>query len=116
LIPSVLAASYDPGFIARYIVDMNFWNLQDLGGSVIVYILGFMMFFVGFRFHLFHLKLPKWMNAERYIYTPVTIVCEKIPEFCVTKFEKPIIFGDTLIYALILSVIMGALLLSRLFF
>ena len=115
LIPSVMAASYDHGFIASYIVDMNFWNLQDLGGSVIVYSLGFIMFLVGFRFHLFHLKLPKWMNAERYIYTPVTIVCEKLPEFCVTKFEKPIIFGDTLIYALILSVIMGALLLSRLF-
>ncbi|MDW7671738.1 MAG: proton-conducting transporter membrane subunit [Bacillota bacterium] len=115
LIPAAMDSSYDQGFIGYYLSEMNFWNLKDLGGMVIVYILGFVMFIVGYRFHLFHLKLPGWLNAEKYIYTPVTMVCEKFPEFCVARYEKPIIFGDTLIYAIILSIIMGALVITRLF-
>ena len=115
LIPASMAFSYDPGFVSYYLMDMNFWNLKDLGGMIIVYGLGFTMFIVGYRYHLFHLKLPSWMNAEKYIYTPVTTVCEKFPEFCVARYEKPIIFGDTLIYAMILSLIMGVLVISRLF-
>ncbi|SMP45151.1 complex I subunit 5 family protein [Anoxynatronum buryatiense] len=116
LIPAAMAFSYDAGFIGNYLTNMNFWTVKDLTGMVVIYALGFAMFLVGHRFHLFHLKLPAWMNAEKFIYTPVTTVCEKFPEFCVTRYEKPIIFGDTLIYALILCVIMGALVISRLVF
>ena len=116
LIPAAMSFSYDPVFIQSYLEGLSFWTVKDLLGTVVVYVIGFGMFFIGFRYHLFHLKLPEWLNAERYIYTPVTTVCEKIPEFCVTQYEKPIIFGDTLIYALTLTVIMGALVLSRVFF
>lgn len=113
LIPAAMASSYDQSFIGYYLSDMNFWNAKDLWEMVIVYALGFVMFATGYRFHLFHLELPQWMNAEKYIYTPVTTVCEKFPDFCVANYEKPIIFGDTLIYAIILSIIMGALIITR---
>ncbi len=113
LIPAAMSLSYDHSFIGYYLSDMNFWNSKDLWGTVIVYALGGIMFIAGYRFHLFHLKLPRWMNAEKYFYTPITTVCEKFPDFCVANYEKPIIFGDTLIYAIILSIIMGALIITR---
>ncbi|RQD67409.1 MAG: proton-conducting membrane transporter [Tindallia sp. MSAO_Bac2] len=115
LIPAAMAFSYDPDFISNYLVDMDFWNWKDLSGMILVYGLGFAMFFTGMKFHLFHLKLPSWASAERYIYSPVNTVCEKFPDFCVQRYEKPIIFGDTLIYAILLTVIMAMLVISRLF-
>lgn len=113
LIPAAMASSYDHSFIGYYLSDLNYWNSKDMMAMVVVYALGFMMFIIGHRFHLFHLKLPRWMNAEKYIYTPVTYVCKKFPDFCVVNFENPIIFGDTLIYTIMLSIIMGILVITK---
>ncbi|SDK95823.1 complex I subunit 5 family protein [Natronincola ferrireducens] len=111
-IPMTASFAYDPVFMEKYIVDMNFWNAKDIIGMVGVYTLGFGMFIISSKYHLFHLNLPRWANTEAYVYTPVTDICEKFPNYCVNKYENKIIFGDVLIYAILLTIILAFLLLS----
>ncbi|ABR50231.1 NADH dehydrogenase (quinone) [Alkaliphilus metalliredigens QYMF] len=114
IIPGLMSFTYDPAFIDKYIVGMNFWNSQDLISMVGVYALGTGIFIVGLKYHLFHLHLPKWLNAEKFLYKPVTDFCEEFPNYCVQRFEKRMIFGDVFIYAILLTVIMGLLVISGL--
>jgi len=109
LIPAASSFTYSPEFIQSYLVGLEFFGADEIVDFLGVYIIGFGMFVVGVKFHLFSLPLPKWINAERFIYKPVTVVCEKFPNFCVQQFEKRIIFGDVVIYAVLLTVILGML-------
>ena len=112
IIPAVQSYSYDPYFIKKYIVGMNFFNSKEILGMLYVYMGGAAIFFVGIKFHLFHAHLPKWMNAEKLIYRPVTQICEEFPNICVERYEKPLILGDVFIYAVILTGILGVLIIS----
>ncbi|MDR5659345.1 complex I subunit 5 family protein [Serpentinicella sp. ANB-PHB4] len=112
LAPTAIAFQYDLNFIDNYIMGMNFWNAKDLIAMIGVYAFGFGMFIIGWKYHLFHVHLPKWASAERYIYTPITTFCDKFSDYCVTKYEKRIIFGDVLIYAILLTIILGLLIVS----
>ncbi|KAB3533563.1 complex I subunit 5 family protein [Alkaliphilus serpentinus] len=109
LVPAVLSFSYDPKFVGKYIVGMNFWNMKDIWGMVLVYGIGITIFIVGVKYHLFHKHLPSWLNAEKFIYRPVTKVCEDFPNVCVQRYEKPMILGDVFIYAILLTIILGVL-------
>ncbi|AKL96769.1 formate hydrogenlyase subunit 3/multisubunit Na+/H+ antiporter, MnhD subunit [Clostridium aceticum] len=111
-IPTVGAFSYSPEFVEKYIVGMNFWNASDLVGMIGVYTLGFGMFIIGSKYHLFHLHLPRWANTEAYVYTPVTTIVDKVPNYCVKEYEHKIIFGDVFIYAILLTVILAFLLFT----
>jgi len=113
LIPAVQSFSYDPQFIGKYLIGMNFWNLKDVGGMVVIFALGIAIFILGIRFHLFHQHLPKWLNAEQWIYKPVDRFCDRFPELCVIRYEKPMILGDVFIYVIILTIILFAFVLSR---
>ncbi len=112
LVPAVQSFSYDPYFINKYIVNLDFFTQKELLGMLYVYMGGAAIFFIGMKFHLFHAHLPKWMNAERLIYRPVTQICEEFPNVCVQRYEKPMILGDVFIYAVILTGILGVLLVS----
>ncbi len=112
LIPAVQSFSYDPYFINKYIVGLDFFTRKELLGMLYVYMGGAAIFFVGIKFHLFHAHLPKWMNAERLIYRPVTQICEEFPNVCVQRYEKQLILGDVFIYSVILTGILGVLLVS----
>ncbi|MCC5912200.1 MAG: NADH dehydrogenase [Clostridiaceae bacterium] len=111
-IPTALSMSFDPAFIEKYIVDMNFWNSKDLIGMVGVYFLGFGIFILGLKYHLFHLHLPRWLNAENVVYRPVTDFCEDFPKYCVQRYENKMISGDVFIYAILLTTVVGLLVIS----
>lgn len=115
LIPAVSSFSYDPAFISKYLTGMQFFNSKDLGTMVMIYALGTAIFIIGVKFHLFHQHLPSWVNAEKWIYRPVDNFCEKFPELCVIRYEKPMVLGDVFIYMVLLTFILGALIISRLF-
>jgi formate hydrogenlyase subunit 3/multisubunit Na+/H+ antiporter MnhD subunit len=115
IIPGLATFTYDPAFINQYIVNMNFWNYGDLISSVIIYILGGAIFFLGQKYHLFHMHVPDWLNAEKIFYKPVEDFCERFPDYCVQKFENNMIIGDVMIYSILLTVIMIMLVISRLF-
>lgn len=112
LVPAVLSFSYDPDFVAKYIVGMNFWNMKDIVGMVTVYGIGLSIFVVGVKYHLFHQHLPSWLNAERFIYKPVTQFCEEFPNMCVQRYEKPMVLGDVFIYVFLLTIILGVLVVA----
>ena len=114
IIPGLFTFTYDPAFINRYIVDMNFWNSGDLINAVIVYALGAVIFFFGQKYHLFQMHLPNWLNAEKIFYKPVEDFCEKFPNYCVQRFENNMVIGDVMIYSILLTVIMIMLVISRL--
>lgn len=55
---------FDPSFVGKYIVGINFFNSSDMLAMIPTYALGATIFFAGMRFHWFHLSLPKWINIE----------------------------------------------------
>lgn len=115
LIKALLSFSYDPAFISKYIIGMNFFNFKDLMNMALVYALGGIMFYVGTKFHLFHAHLPGWMNAEKWLYRPADLFCEKFPQFCAINVEKPMIRGDVFMYVILLTLLLGGFLISLLF-
>jgi hydrogenase-4 component B len=115
LIKALLSFSYDPSFISKYIVGMNFFNAKDLQNMALVYALGAAIFYIGVKFHLFHAHLPSWMNAEKWLYNPANKFCEQFPEFCVISYEKPMIRGDVFIYVILLTLLLGGFIVSLLF-
>jgi hydrogenase-4 component B len=71
IIPAASQFTYDPYFINKYLVDMNFFNYKDMTGMIPVYILGIGIFAAGKQFDLFHLHMPKWMDFEFLLYKPI---------------------------------------------
>jgi len=114
LAPAAVAFQYDLSFINKYIYGMDFWNAKDVVGTVGVYFFGLGMFIIGFKYHLFHMRLPKWINAERYIFTPVTSTCERVSDYCIQKYERRIIFGDVFMYTIILTGILTMWMITHL--
>ncbi len=64
IIPALNQTTFDPYFISKYIVSINFFNFNDMFGMVWIYALGGSIFYFGIKYHWFHLKLPIWMNIE----------------------------------------------------
>jgi hydrogenase-4 component B len=115
LIRALQSFSYDPSFINKYIVGMNFFNIKDLQNMALVYVLGAAIFYIGVKFHLFHAHLPNWMNAEKWLYIPADKFCEQFPDFCVIRYERPMIRGDVFIYVILLTLLLGGFIASLLF-
>ena len=106
LIPAVSSFGYSSEFISKYLAGINFFNLTDLTTMLLVYILGFIIYFVGVKYHLFHHYLPSWLNAEKILYRPVRTFCDQFPALCVIRYEKPMILGDVFIYVILLTVLL----------
>ncbi|WP_026476640.1 complex I subunit 5 family protein [Alkaliphilus transvaalensis] len=71
IIPAARSITYDPYFIDKYLVDMNFFNATDMTGMIWVYLLGAIIFILGIKFHLFHLHFPKWLKTEYIVFYPL---------------------------------------------
>ena len=106
LIPSVTAIGYAPEFIEKYLLGINFFNFTDLTTMIYIYIGGFVIYFVGVKYHLFHHYLPSWLNIEKILYKPVNYFCEQFPSLCVIRYEKPMVLGDVFIYVVLLTVLL----------
>lgn len=69
--PQLFKTTYDPYFIDHYIVHLHFFTSGDLLTMLYVVVLGFIIFFLGTKFHLFHLHFPKWLKLEFILFYPI---------------------------------------------
>lgn len=67
IIPAARAFNYDPAFIDSYLGEMRIFNAQDVWSTVVVYVLGAVLFGTGVRYGLFHLSVPAWFNPKQWI-------------------------------------------------
>lgn len=103
IIPAARGFSYDPAFIDKYLVDMAFFNRTDLTGMVYVYFLGALIFYVGIRYHLFHLHLPRWLDGDFSTGKGIRKRAIRSTTGIITSFETTIINSDVVLYAMVLT-------------
>ncbi len=110
IIPSAQRLTFEPAFIDRYLVGIQFFNWADIRIMIAIYILGGIIFLLGMRFHLFHLHFYEKLDIQRNLYQPIydgIIACSK--GIC-TRYEKKILSSDVIIYATVLTIILFVLL------
>lgn len=110
IIPGARQLSFDGYFINNYLVDMHFFNAVDLSGMITVYGLGMMIYWVGMKFNLFHLHLPKQFDPESEFYTPLYEKSGRSIQRGLNAAEKFISNSDVFIYGTMLLVIIVMLL------
>lgn len=76
IIPAARTMTYDPKFIDKYLGHMNFFNSYDLMGMVWVYLMGAVIFYLGIKFHLFHLHFPEWLKVEYIVFYPLNKILQ----------------------------------------
>ncbi|WP_041721168.1 complex I subunit 5 family protein [Alkaliphilus metalliredigens] len=110
IIPAARTFTYDPAFIDKYLVDMNFFNTADLTGMIWIYLMGAGIFIVGMKFHLFHIHLPQWLDVERTVYKPMYRGVVNFSKGFTNRYEMTIISSDVVIYSVILTSVLFVLL------
>jgi len=110
IIPAARSFTYDPAFIDKYLVDMNFFNSTDMTGMIWIYLMGIGIYILGMKFHLFHLHLPKWLDVERMIYKPIYKGVISLSKGVTNRYEISIIKSDIVIYSVILTSVLFVLL------
>jgi formate hydrogenlyase subunit 3/multisubunit Na+/H+ antiporter MnhD subunit len=78
IVPIFNSISYDPHFIEHHILHLNVFVLKDLLTTLIIVFMGFGIFFVGKRYNLFHLHLPKWLRVEYLVFFPAYLVMRNL--------------------------------------
>ena len=78
IIPQLNIMAYDAVFIDHYIVHLNVFNWADLAMTAMIVGLGFVIFFLGKKFNMFHLRLPKWLNIEYWFFLPAYIIMQNL--------------------------------------
>jgi formate hydrogenlyase subunit 3/multisubunit Na+/H+ antiporter MnhD subunit len=71
ILPELYQTTYDIDFIEHYIVHLHFFTASDLITMGYILILGFIIFFVGKKFNLFHLHFPRWLKLEYILFYPI---------------------------------------------
>jgi len=102
IIPATQGFAYNADFIKKYLMGMNFFNSHDLMAMVYIYIIGIVIFYLGMRYHLFHLHLPRWMDGDFTLHKGIRKKSLAISNTFIHGVERTIIQGDVLIYAIIL--------------
>lgn len=78
IVPIFNTVSYDPEFIEHHILHLNVFALKDMLTTLMVVAMGFLIFFVGKRFNLFHLHLPKWLRVEYLVFLPAYLLMRNL--------------------------------------
>lgn len=102
IIPATQGYAYSSDFIKKYLMDMNFFNSHDLITMVYVYGIGIAIFYLGIRFHLFHLHLPRWMDGDFAMNKGIRKKTLAMSNTLLNGIETSIIKSDVVIYALVL--------------
>lgn len=102
IIPATQGYAYSSDFIKKYLMDMNFFNSHDLITMVYVYGIGIAIFYLGIRFHLFHLHLPRWMDGDFAMNKGIRKKTLAMSNTFLHGIETSIIKSDVVIYALVL--------------
>lgn len=78
IVPQLYMTTYDPDFIHHYILELNVFEIKDLLTTFGIVAFGFVIFFVGKKFNLFHLHLPKWMSVEYIFFLPAYLIMKNL--------------------------------------
>ncbi|MDT8336622.1 MAG: proton-conducting transporter membrane subunit [Candidatus Izemoplasmatales bacterium] len=70
IIPILNLTNYDSYFIEHQILHLNVFKSEDLLMTLMIVGIGIIIFFVGKKFNLFHLHLPKWLSIEYLVFFP----------------------------------------------
>jgi len=102
IIPATRGFAYSSDFIDHYLVDMNFFNAHDLITMVYIFAIGAAIFYLGIRFHLFHLHLPRWMDGDFTMHKGIRKKSLAMSNMFIHGMETTIIKSDVVIYAIVL--------------
>ena len=78
IVPQLNMTTYDPYFISHYILELNVFAFKDLITTFGIIVFGFIIFFTGKRFNLFHLRLPKWLSVEYIFFLPAYLLMRNL--------------------------------------
>ncbi|MGD9963976.1 MAG: complex I subunit 5 family protein [Candidatus Izemoplasmatales bacterium] len=78
IVPILNFITYDPSFIEHHILHLNVFSVPDLLMTLGIVSLGFLIFFIGKKFNLFHLHLPKWLSVEYLVFFPAYLLMNYI--------------------------------------
>lgn len=78
IVPQLNLTTYDPVFIDHHILHLNVFHFSDLSMTFLIVCLGFLIFFIGKKFNLFHLHLPKWLSVEYLFFLPAYILMRNL--------------------------------------
>ena len=85
IVPQLYNTTFDPIFIHKYVEGLHFFTSSDLTTTLLVFGLGGLIFYVGTKFHLFHLKLPRWMRFEYVLFYPINYIMRNA---CILMYGK----------------------------
>ena len=102
IIPATRGFAYSSDFIDHYLVGMNFFNVHDLMTMVYIFAIGAAIFYLGIRFHLFHLHLPRWMDGDFTMHKGLRKKSLAMSNTFIHGMETTIIKSDVVIYAIVL--------------
>jgi len=77
IIPQLNQMNYDPYFIESYVVPLRFFIGEELLTMAFVIGAGFMIFILGTKWHLFHLRLPGWFRIDYLLFWPVNALLKQ---------------------------------------
>jgi NADH:ubiquinone oxidoreductase subunit 5 (subunit L)/multisubunit Na+/H+ antiporter MnhA subunit len=72
ILPAAQFISFEPAFTKKVMSGLNFFIWYEIRGIFVAYILGFLIFIFGIKFHFFHLRFPKWLSVEEVMYRPLS--------------------------------------------
>jgi hydrogenase-4 component B len=115
MVPAAFTLAFDPVMIENELIGLSFWTWKEFSSAGMVYIAGLILFLAIVKVHFFRFQLPVWATAEQMIFIPILAFYHRMVKYVVRKYEAAIIFGDALIYALVLVSVIFFLLYSRYF-
>ncbi|MFA5290644.1 MAG: complex I subunit 5 family protein [Candidatus Izemoplasmatales bacterium] len=74
IVPQLQNLAYDPTFITQHIIPLRFFTWTEFGNMGLIFGLGAVLFVIGTKLHLFHLKLPKWLKLEFLLFYPLNLL------------------------------------------
>ncbi|SET06660.1 Formate hydrogenlyase subunit 3/Multisubunit Na+/H+ antiporter, MnhD subunit [Natronincola peptidivorans] len=110
LIPAAQGLNFDAEFIERYINNMDFFHINELMKALKVYLLGGVLFIIGVKYDLFHIKLPTWLNIEKTLFRPFYRGIESLHNGVLNKYDLSLVKYDVVIYAYMLCMVLYVLL------
>ena len=78
IIPQLNLMAYSKEFVEHYIAHINIFAWNDIGMTALIILLGYILFLIGKKYHLFQLKLPKWLNIEYWFFLPAYLLMKNL--------------------------------------
>jgi hydrogenase-4 component B len=113
MIPAARSLAFDPAMTGAMLTDFRFWTLKGFNDAGLTYLLGILLFLVSMRIHIFRLQIPRSANAEELILKPLLGLYQRTFHYFGRKYEAAIIFGDALIYSVMLVFVIFFLIYFR---